>query len=191
MRSLDRVLVLTALGATLTGCEASEPTPPPTTRQTVALEVAWPEETDLDRDGFAALSSRSQAAVLRSEIPVLVPTDAIESAIVMARPAWTAVSARRDGLTISLHATRVEHAYAGIAPAKGPHTVRDQPAFITQNEGIWSVSWKEYGAHYALEVECDDPSEARCVDDGQVRALAKTLRYVGGKLHAQQLEGAR
>ena len=118
-------------------------------------------------------------------------TFAIESAIVMARPAWTAVSARRGGLTISLHATRVEHAYEDIAPAKGPHKVRDQPAFITQNEEIWSASWKEYGVHYALEVECDDPSEARCADDAKLRALAKTLRYVGGKLHAAQLEGGR
>lgn len=193
MRILDRWMIAVALGATLTGCEAAEPAPAPApaARQTVSLEVAWPEASDLDREGFAALSARSQGAVLRSEIPVLIPTDAIESAIVMARPAWTAVSARRDGLTISLHATRVEHAYADIAPAKGPHTVRDQPAFITQNEGIWSASWKEYGAHYALEVECDDPSEARCADDAHLRALAKTLRYVGGKLHAAQLEGGR
>jgi len=182
---------LLTLPLSITACEDEPTPPPPPAKQKVRLDVDWPDGTELDRDGFATLSARSRAAVLRSEIPVLVPTEAIDSAIVMARPAWTAVSARRDGLTISLHATRVAHTYPGIQPAKGPARVRNQPAFITQNEGIWSASWKEYGAHYALEVECDDPAEARCTDDAEVRSLAKTLRYVGGRLHADLLEGAR
>ncbi|MSP25658.1 MAG: hypothetical protein EXR75_10930 [Myxococcales bacterium] len=144
--------------------------------------VRWPLPSTIDRDAFAGLDAISASAVRSAPVPVLVVRDPLfaRAARVMAGPHWVALAARADGLTVSLSGTRLAHRHPGVASARGRASVRGQPAFVTQNERIWSASWLEYGAAYVLEVECDQPSEARCNDDRKLMELAATLRYVGG-----------
>ncbi len=82
---------------------------------------------------------------------------------------------------MSIHGTRLAHEYRDIPPAKGPARVRAQSAFVTQNEGIWSVSWPENGVAYDLDVECESRSDERCKGERFVMGLAEDLHFVGGK----------
>lgn len=181
--------------ASLAGCDvqsdataAATPTPNrereelATPGSTSVAVVRWPLPSTIDRDAFAGLDAISASAVRSAPVPVLVVRDPLfaRAARVMAGPHWVALAARADGLTVSLSGTRLAHRHPGVASARGRASVRGQPAFVTQNERIWSASWLEYGAAYVLEVECDQPSEARCNDDRKLMELAATLRYVGG-----------
>ncbi|MEM6786522.1 MAG: hypothetical protein AAF715_03300 [Myxococcota bacterium] len=165
--------------------------------QTRNVNVDWPPVGELDGAAFARLTPRSRAAVVSSALPVLIPGSLLEGdpaeLLVMARPKWTAVSGRgADGTTVTVHATRVVHGSTiGDASKLGPDAVRGHAAFTTQNEGIWSVSWREYGVTYALEVACRAPTEPRCQDARHLHALAANLRYVGGARHRAALEATR
>ncbi len=152
------------------------------TADTVAGAVRWPAAGTLDRIAFARLDESSRDAVRTSPVPVLVLREPALLAVtrVMTGPAWYAIAAREGGLTISLGGTRLAHPHPGVAPARGRSIVRGEPAFVTQNEAIWSASWLENGVAYVLEVECDTPSEPRCADERTLLGLTAALSYVGG-----------
>jgi hypothetical protein len=120
-------------------------------------------------------------------VPALVPALAglVEPAVVIAKPNFYAVSTRgtgeHAGLTVSVSSSRVAHRYAGVPAVRPTDSVRGRPAWITQNEGIWSVSFDEHGVSYVVEVECDRPGDdPRCASDAAVRAIAESLAFVGG-----------
>ncbi len=150
--------------------------------------IAWPPRSAIDGEALAALSPRARASVEGSRVPVLVPRDVdlAGPAELVVRPAFTALSSRgadaHAGVTVSVSATRISHSYEGIPAAEGPARVRGGlPAFVTQNELIWSVTWREHGVSYVVEVECSRPSEdPRCADSSFVTGVADDLVFVGG-----------
>jgi len=150
--------------------------------EVVVHPVVWPAAAALDDEARQALPPAAQAAVQRATVPVLVVgrPAALAASIVMTKPLWTALSTRFDGVTVSLSGTRAAHRYPHLAPAEGRARVRGKPAWVTQNEGIWSAAWREFGVAYVLEVECGERPDPRCADDGFVLELAHQLRYVGG-----------
>jgi hypothetical protein len=171
-----------------------KPEPPPmagrtATGRTVAAEVAWPALGAIDRSVLAQLSEASRVAVAQSRVPVLLVDDPglAGQAIVMAKPAFTAISARHDGVTMSLHIHRLAHRHPDIPSAEGDRTIRGHRGFVTQNEAIWSASWHENGVAYDLDVECGTLPDPRCESDGYLLSLADSLRYVGGKQHAAEV----
>lgn len=135
-----------------------------------------------DVSALAALDNESRAAVARSPVPVLIPKrpELLKVCKVMAEEHWYAFHASHDGLTVHVGATRIEHRYNDIAPTKGKQTVRGVPGFVTRNEGIWSAAWREGGISYSLDLECGEPTDARCSDDSTVLSLTRDLVYVGG-----------
>lgn len=161
------------------------------------VHVAWPERSTIDASVLAGLPAEARELVKTSRVPVLVPRAAslLAAAKLVVRPAFTAVSidgqGEHAGLNVSISATRVTHRYQGIPEARGPERVRgDKPAFITQNEGIWSATWRENGLSYVVEVECARPGEdARCRDDAFLRTVVEDLAFVGGAFVGGAFEG--
>lgn len=184
---------MASIGAALAACQAEPPAPapPPSPTEvslagkprTVVTEVTWPAADRIDHAALGGLGPAAAKAVARSPIPVLVPTEAdlLKGATLIAKPSWYSFTARSGGLTVTVSATRVAHRYEHIPPAAGTRSARGAAAFVTQNEGIWSVTWMENGASYTLDLECADGADERCKTDAAALGLAEQLAYVGGE----------
>ncbi len=179
---MARPLAFAALALVAIGCEQPPRDPGPTTSsKTASIEApAWP--TSIDQAALSALDPESRAAVARAPVPVLVPKrpELLAVGKVMAEEHWFAFHASKDGVTVHVQGTRITHKYDDVPPAKGKDVLRGVPAFVTRNEAIWTASWRELGISYALDVECAEPSDARCATDAILRDLANDLVFVGG-----------
>jgi hypothetical protein len=192
MDHLPRAVALSALTALVIACEQAPPEPgtasseppqaAPAQGRIELAEVIWPPAAQLDRSALTSLPAQARSAVDASQIPVLVPRRAalLTAPTIIARENWTSFSARTPEITVSLRATRLARRYDHIPPARGPRTVRGLPAFVTQNEGIWSATWMENGVSYSLDLECASPSDAACASDALLLEIAGELAYVGG-----------
>jgi hypothetical protein len=146
-----------------------------------AQAIQWPAA--IEQATRAHLSPAARVAVARAPVPVLVPRAApiASRAKIVSEAAFYALSTSDDaGVTIALHASRVAYHQPDLAPMAGNATLRGVRGFVSVNEGIRTASWVENGVAYALDVECADPSDARCADEAYVVALAGSLAYVGG-----------
>lgn len=179
----SRLLFAVSTALSLVACQsAPKSNGTATTTSKVEIQpVEWPKQS-IDAQALARLPSASQTAVAKSTVPVLVPADPalLAVAVVMVEEVWTAVSASGGGVTIAIHCTRLAHKYEGQPPIAGDRDVRGTKGFVTQNESIRSASWNEHGVGYSLDVECADPTEARCGDDKYLLSVVEGLRYVGG-----------
>lgn len=185
MKSLALALAVTA--ATLaTACESATPdrtAAVSTDAHLVTPKISWPSPAVRDERAFASLGDRERASELveRAPVPVLAPTNvALEQPTFIVGPEFYALTGRVDGATISIHGKRAAHRYEGIEPVKGNRTLRGVPGFVSENEGIRTTSWIENGAAYSLDVECADPTEARCASDAFAVELVENLKFAGG-----------
>src|SRR5690606_36203020 len=156
--------------------------------------VRWPEPGTIDRGLRAELAAPMLRGIALAPAPVMFPSDAgwrperLDSAKLHRGEHWFALELHRAELSLNLSAstlTRVHPQLRGetLADARalaGREVVRGRPASITQNEGIWSASWIEHGVAYSLELECGSPL-GQCVDDRELRRVAESLAYVGGR----------
>lgn len=158
------------------GCSAARPGASPT-----LAEVRWPAESEVDRGLIARLSPELRAQVESAPVPVLLPP-ALDygRAKMTVEPAYYALSAPDDGVTIALQATKRGHHWDDVAPATGSHRLRGVGAFISKNEEIRTASWIENGVAYVLDVECERRLDLRCADDRYTVALIESLRFAGG-----------
>lgn len=170
------------------GAASSGTAPRPATTQTpqvIAGAIVWPRASEVDTEVLARLSETSRRVAARSPVPAFVVDEPalLAGSTLMARSSWYALSARGDGVIVSLHATSVAHRYEHIPALAKPtgKEVRGQVALVTQNEGIWSAAWNEKGVAYSLEVECAALPDARCESDAFVMSLAGRLAFVGGE----------
>ncbi|NUP11173.1 MAG: hypothetical protein HOW73_34440 [Polyangiaceae bacterium] len=157
------------------------------------LHVAWPERSKIDAAVLSRAPSEARDAISKAVVPVLLPRAGVlvEQARVVAKPAFVAASmdgsAEESGLHLSISATKIVHRHAGIdrvAPARSVRAGR--PAWVLQNEGIWSVSWEENGVSYVVDLECARPSEdARCATEDRVLAIVEDLAFVGGSFETR------
>ncbi|MCA9709171.1 MAG: hypothetical protein KDK70_25225 [Myxococcales bacterium] len=149
----------------------------------VRRRVEWPPAEARAVAAYEGLDARSRAAVDEAPVPVLVPGPdvALDQRTVMHGPEWAAFWGRREGVTVTVHASRMARVFPGVRPKPGSHTLRGQEAFMTRNEGIWAASWIEHGVAYSLEVECAPPDAPPCDDAATVEGLAEGLVYVGGR----------
>lgn len=181
-------MFLSACGSTEPERSAPADAPPtnePQAAERVVAAVAWPEASTIDVSALGRLSEASRRVVERAPVPALVVSDDVllANAVVMAQPSWYAVSTRGDGITVSLHASKVAHRYPHIPPLERPtgKKVRGHDAIVTENEAIWSAAWIEGGVAYSLEVECARLPDPRCESDAFVMGLAGRLAFVGGE----------
>ncbi len=157
------------------------------------VKASWPSAPP-DDAAVRDMTSEARAAMETAIVPVLMPggplatgkqiaPELTRNAIVISKPTFLAWSSFTDdrALTVSLSSSVVVHQHAEVRPAAPTSSVRDgKPAWVLQNEGIWSVAWEEFGVWYVVELECSRPGEdARCKDDAAVRSVVESLRFVG------------
>jgi len=171
--------------------EAAKPAPQKhdvSTHAVDQLHVAWPDRSLLEDTVLDRLPEEARASIERSTLPVLVPRTGglTERTQLAVKPAFYAASIRGEGehagIHVSVSATKIMHRYPGMPRAEKTERVRgDKPAWVLQNEGIWSVTWEEHGVTYVVELECARPYEdARCASAEHVVKIADELAFVGG-----------
>jgi hypothetical protein len=189
-------------------------TRPSVQERLVEKNVRWPAASAIDAPARARFVTADAEKVDLSGVPVMAPARGLEArgaegradapfakATVVTRPDWftlalkdadfeqqrlagRAPGARGAGLSVFVQGHRTARRLADVPPTLGRHTVRGRPAWITQNEGVWSATWEEHGATYAVDLECGDPEDARCANDAVLRDVAESLVFVGGDLGA-------
>ncbi len=149
-----------------------------------AATVVWPSASEISQATLFKLPTQAREVVARSPVPVLVVDDdrMLARATVMAKPHWYALSTQVDDVTVSLHATRAVRRYPHIQVKPRPveWSVRGRAARVSNNEGIWSVAWREGIVAYSLDVECANPTAPRCSDPSYLMQLSRRLAFVGG-----------
>jgi hypothetical protein len=148
--------------------------------EVVSRTIAWPNAQPRETLKLR-LDTSSRAAVDASPVPVLVPPDFVETGRIKRGEGWYAFAGQAEGRSVSIQGSAKARLYPGIGVAEPTWTVRGLGGFVTQNEGIWAVSWTEHGAAYSLEVECAKASDDACRDETFALGLAEQLHYVGGK----------
>lgn len=164
--------------------QRSTPSQAPLAKAERRAEVAKPDWSGApDRTALEALSKDARDEVVKSPVPVLLPTDSelAPRAIVTVGPVYYAVSSSENGITLTLHGTRLAYQYADIPPAKGDRQLRGASGWVTKESGIWSASWHERGVAYSLDLECADPNDGRCTDDRLLVDHVTRLVYAGGQ----------
>jgi hypothetical protein len=149
--------------------------------EVVHREITWPQAETRADNVRAELDARTAEDIDRSEVPVLVPPTVATGGHVTIGDGWYAFAGRGDAFTVSVQGSARARIHPHIRAAEPDWMVRDHAAYLTRNEGIWSVSWIEHGAAYAIEVECDEPFAGPCADEAFVVELAEGLAYVGGR----------
>jgi len=123
-----------------------------------------------------------QAAVDKTRVPILLPTDAklMAGARIYTFGDYYTITADVPGAGISLSGTTAVVALPAGTPLKitpmGPEGATSQRTVDGQ-----LISFVRYGVLYTVEVRCDAPTDPRCVDDNYARGLAgKTNAVVMG-----------
>lgn len=146
----------------------------------IEQSVAWPPKSALREDVWSGLAAEQRSKVALSPIPVLLPGSAEQAgrAVISTGPHWYAASVSEEGYSLVINATRLSYKIQREAWRAGSKA-RGLPAVVSESEGIWSVSWQEFGVSYMLRMGCE-PESRLCDDDRHVRQLAESLVYVGG-----------
>lgn len=165
-------------------------------------QVVWPSMAEVDRPVRARFTADDLRAIDVADLPVLAPRDPRmhARATVVVKPTWFSVALKdaayaaeldalaagrsvdglAPGVSVLVQGNRTAHRHPHVAPAVGTDIVRGRPAWITQNESIWSATWQEHGVTYVVEIECSRPSDRRCADDALLREVVESLVLVGG-----------
>ncbi len=176
-----RIASLSFFAAALVACQPQTQDGPTGTSTAAVQAPPSPGELRIDETTRAALGPDALAVVDRSPLPVLVARALASRAIVTSDGPWVAWSVSHDGLTVSLHGSAEAAPADDLASVNPDRVVRSAPAWITQNEAIWSAAWHEHGFAWSLELECAEPTEPRCQDEGTLLAIADDLVLVGGR----------
>ena len=129
------------------------------------------------------MSPAMATQVRTAALPVLVPKDqnVLQRARLIVEPRFYALSSKLEGATLSVHGTAVAHPAPAIPIQPKPaSTVRGRPAFLSDNEGIKSITWTENGVSYVVDVECARADDQRCKSHEYVLAVSGSSTYVGG-----------
>jgi hypothetical protein len=134
-----------------------------------------------DQALIALLPAPLQDRVDRAGVPVFLPRAiGLDRAHLVAARTYAALSVPLPGLTVSLHTARIAHRHPGITAAGRTVAMRGTSGFTTVNERIRTATWIEAGAAHALDLECADPTDARCADDALLLELVESLARAGG-----------
>lgn len=147
-------------------------------------EIRW-EETEQYREISAErLSEQAQKAVGEAPIPVLLPDDStlLGSAYLTVGETWYTASMQGEGITVVVNGSGRSREIPGVTTEKEEKIEGAGDHILTRTHGIVTLSFKEFGAAYSIDVECGAPMEdKRCTGDDFVIELAEGAGIVGGK----------
>ena len=145
--------------------------------QVVIAAVSWPA-TPVSVRGLPAAERDAVSGV---DFPVLLPNVHRGRSTLSAAANNYTYTAHEDGLTVTIDGTRIEYRPARPMPdVPTARTVRGTSAIASRSlEGVY-VTWREFGAAYAISVECSNDDDARCKGTAFAESLANSLVFVGG-----------
>jgi hypothetical protein len=133
-------------------------------------------------DGERLAPNLDRAAIDKTQVPILLPTDAklLAGARIYTFGDYYTITADTPGAGVSLTGTTAVVPLPAATPLKisptGPESVTSQRTVDGQ-----LISFVRYGVLYTVEVRCDAPTDPRCADDNYARGLAaKTTAVVMG-----------
>lgn len=148
-----------------------------------ARPIDWPPAASVNYQVLGSLGANAQSAVDESPVPVLLPEDPrlASSANVSRGRDWYAASMSSSEGSVVINATRAKLSIPDLPPpAEAAYLARSRPARVSLSEGVWVVSWEEFGVSYLLRMTCSPERPERCRDESHLLALADSLVYVGG-----------
>jgi hypothetical protein len=152
----------------------------------------WPAPATIDDVVHGRLPESAQAAVSRSPVPVLAPTDAplVAEAAVFSGPWGYALSARHGERTLAVQASKIATLLPHVGHVPGNTRLRGVDGWISINDGIRTAAWIEHGTAYSLDLECFAADGPEC-SEAALRAAVEGLVYVGGSGAVRPRGGAR
>jgi hypothetical protein len=174
--------------AALVGCKpspASEPVPAALT-QAQAQAQTTPALASTPRELLRSLPPAVQRQIRESEVAVLWPLEPLNAPTLVRESVYYSVSGSQNAplasgetsrATLTVHATREMH---NPEPVPNVHAVynakvRGHKAFYTRNEEIATVTWIENRVSYAVDAECSNIEDSRCLGRDFVIACANHL----------------
>lgn len=121
-----------------------------------------------------ALAAQAEEA----QVPLLLPPaeGLLEPTLVVEPAYWAFFAKLEGGAWVSIHASALAHAYPELTELPSTHAVRGGKGTALLNEGIWTVTFQDGGAAYALDLGCESHLDGRCADERAAIALADSLR---------------
>lgn len=160
--------------------------------------IEWPSRAERDTAARAQLSAGVLSQVDSVSLPVLLPRDAellreihVVHVLGPSTSSYsTSLLAPQLGISFSISGSRSFLSLpSSTVPFQG--TMRDSvmgvPATVEHSDesGIWSVTWEQYGAAYLIMLDCDESKTTICANDSYVRFLADSMTFVGGSFATQ------
>lgn len=140
----------------------------------------------------AAAPERLKNVVTRevnvTRLPVLAPDTARVRAtlkVYSLGSSYSATAEVEDGVAMRMSGTRKKLVVGDLKSARSRITAMraeekslpglDVPYIVARSDNSTDLSFAKFGAGYVLSLMCDDPSDARCAEDGFIVALASNL----------------
>jgi hypothetical protein len=147
--------------------------------------VEWPARTSRDEAARVQLEPNVLSQIDSSSLPVLLPNNTAllkEISVHVANASYSASLVDSHlGISVSYYGDRHFTQLSSPPPTGGlPDSVRGVPAAVRQSEGIWSLTWEEFGAAYLVKLDCNGSVTKVCDNDAFLRSLAEDLVFVGG-----------
>ena len=152
--------------------------------ETVELAPDWEkaaEHPQLDDD---MLSAEQLDSIGQATVPVLLPANQklLKNAHISTGSKWYAAAINQEDHTVAISG----NANVSIVPdteSAEPSELGDDKTSITRVYGIVEVSFKAFGIHYDITVECwDHQNDPRCTDDTYVLELVESLKMAPDKI---------
>jgi len=145
--------------------------------------MAEKRSRQIDVTTFRVLSEEAQRTVAAAPVPVLAPAEPalLRSTKAVTGPGYYALSAREQGVTVSIQGSPVggeQHLTVEVQAAGT--IVGDRRVFTTVNEGIRTATWVENGVAYSVDVECEKRADSRCESDKYLTDIVGKMKWVGG-----------
>ncbi|MDP3697592.1 MAG: hypothetical protein Q8R55_06300 [Candidatus Taylorbacteria bacterium] len=148
----------------------------------IIQKVNWPGPSLIDNSALILLSQENKDKIYKSNVPVLFvkPTQSMQEPVFIVDTHYYAASFNFNNETyFSIMGTRIGYQRNKSMNPNFNCTVRGINGIVDENVGIWSITWSEYGASYALDIECSKQGNPHCSKDYIIR-LANDLVYLGG-----------
>lgn len=142
-------------------------------------EIHWDEAEQYPPISPDLLSEEAREAAAQASLPVLLPNDAelLAGAFFTTGDTWYTASMRTDEITLVFKGSSASRNLPGI----GTNKEGDQPPghVLTRTHQIVTLAFREFGAAYAIDIECARPTEdPRCTEDSFIIELAETAGIV-------------
>jgi murein DD-endopeptidase MepM/ murein hydrolase activator NlpD len=145
-------------------------------------EIQVPRELP-SQQVLSALPAAEAAKLRTSPVPVLLlrnPNDFADAQFDVTEMYYSAFF-NDQAHSISIQGSRLRNSHRLRSPSgRVLNRIRATRGFITQSQGIWTASWKEFGAAYLVTIECTHRQDTRCKSADYITRLANSLVYVGG-----------